>query len=170
MDYAVKGLDPAPFAHLFGQPDEALEAMGVFRLRAEPGSALPDRVELRDLKPGETALLLNHVHQPADTPYRASHAIFVLENAVKPAVYENIMPPALRTRLLSLRAFDEAHMMVDGDVVDGRANSWIANGIVARLFANPAISYIHAHYARRGCFAALIERGQGNQDVRGRSG
>lgn len=166
MGYVVKGLDPAPFAHLFGQTDEALEARGIFRFRAEPGSALPDRVELRDLEPGETCLLVNHFHQPADTPYRASHAIFVLENAVKPETYTNIMPPALRTRLLSLRAFDAAHMMVDGDVAEGSE----AEELVTRLFANPAISYIHAHYARRGCFAALIERGQGNQDVRGRSG
>lgn len=159
MNYVVRGLDPQPFVHLFGQLDEALEIQGVFRFRAEAGSDLPDRVELRDLEPGETALLVNHVHQPANTPYRASHAIFVLENAVNPAIYENIMPPALQTRLLSLRAFDEAHMMVDGDVVDGSANAWIANGVVARMFANPVISYIHAHYARRGCFAAVIERG-----------
>ena len=26
-------------------------------------------------------LLLNYVHQPADTPYKASHAIFVREGA-----------------------------------------------------------------------------------------
>ncbi|MFC4723763.1 DUF1203 domain-containing protein [Glycocaulis abyssi] len=155
MSYIVRGLDPQPFAHLFGQSGEALEVQGVFRFQAEAGSGLPDRVELRDLEPGETALLVNHVHQPANTPYRASHAIFVLENAVNPAVYENIMPPALQTRLLSLRALDAAHMMVDGDVVEGRE----APGLITRMFANRAVSYIHAHYARRGCFAALIDRG-----------
>ena len=29
---------------------------------------------------------------------------------------------------------------------------------IERFFANPNVAYIHAHYARRGCFAALIER------------
>ena len=30
--------------------------------------------------------------------------------------------------------------------------------LIERFFANPNVAYIHAHYARRGCFAALIER------------
>ena len=43
---------------------------------------------MRDIEPGETALLLNYTHQPAGTPYRASHAIFVREGAT--AVYEAV--------------------------------------------------------------------------------
>lgn len=155
MNYVVKGLDPAPFSRLFGLPEEELEARGIYRLRAEPGSGLPDRIELRDLEPGETALLLNHVHQPANTPYRASHAIFVREGAAAALTCANAIPPALRSRLLSLRAFDERHMMVDADIVEGAD----AAGLIRRMFAKPAVSYIHAHYARHGCFAALIGRG-----------
>ena len=33
-----------------------------------------------------------------------------------------------------------------------------AAAMIERFFANPEVAYIHAHYARRGCFAALIER------------
>jgi hypothetical protein len=29
---------------------------------------------------------------------------------------------------------------------------------VERLFANPRSAYIHVHYARRGCYAARVDR------------
>lgn len=29
---------------------------------------------------------------------------------------------------------------------------------IARLFAVPEVTYLHAHYATRGCYAARIER------------
>jgi hypothetical protein len=29
---------------------------------------------------------------------------------------------------------------------------------IRRLFAAPAAAYIHAHYAKRGCYAARIDR------------
>jgi len=57
-------------------------------------------------------------------------------------------------RPLSLRAFDAAGMMVDGDLVDGSE----AERLIERLFADAQVAYIHAHYARRGCYAGLIRR------------
>ena len=44
--------------------------------------------------------------------------------------------------------------MVDADVVEGRE----AEPVIERLFADPAVAYIHAHYARPGCYAARIDR------------
>ena len=73
MSFRITGLSPEPFRHLFGLPDADLAARGVQRWAAGPDARLPDRVELRDALPGETLLLLNHEHQPADTPYRARH-------------------------------------------------------------------------------------------------
>lgn len=154
MSFRITGLDPAPFAHLYGLSDEALSAHGAVRYVAERGSTLPDRVEVRDVAPGETALLVNYLHQPADTPYRASHAIFVREGAETPFDAINVVPQAMQTRPLSLRAFDAQHMIVDGDLVDGRE----AEGLIARFLGNPQVAYIQAHYARRGCYAARIER------------
>ena len=110
--------------------------------------------ELRDAQPGESLLLLNHVHQPADTPYRASHAIFVREGAL--SAYDAIdeIPEALHRRMLSLRAFDAQHLIPAAELATGDA---IAE-TVRRLLADPATAYIHAHYATRGCYAAHIER------------
>ena len=154
MTYRIRGLDPAPFRHLFGLSEEALAAHGVRRCVADAKPGYPDRVELRDAAPGETLLLLNHVHQPADTPYRASHAIFVREGAARAADLVDTIPEVMRLRPISLRAFDAGGEMVDADLVDGRD----LEPLVARLLDNPGVDYLHAHYAKRGCYAARIER------------
>ena len=111
---------PTPFRNLFGLSDEKLAKLNVKRVVADAKPGYPDRVELRDAEPGETLLLLNYLHQPADTPYRASHAIFVREGAA--TAYEGVdeTPECLRLRPISLRAFDAAGMMVDADLASGR--------------------------------------------------
>lgn len=154
MAFRITGLSPEPFQFLFGLPEDELARRGVRRYVADKPQAFPCRVEMRDAQPGETVLLLNHVCQPADTPYRASHAIFVREGAA--AAYDRVdeVPPVMRPRLLSLRAFDAAGMMVDADVVEGAA----VELLIARLLANSDVSYIHAHYAKRGCYSGRIER------------
>lgn len=156
MSFRILGLDPAPFVPLYGLPDAELARHGVTRHVADRTPGFPDRVELRDLEPGETALLMNYEHQPADTPYRSRHAIFVREGAQRR--YEGApggVPALLRSRTLSVRAFDAAHFMVDAGVVDGRE----LETLVGRLLEDPRAAYLHAHYAGRGCFAARIERG-----------
>ncbi|MEA3061996.1 MAG: hypothetical protein QOJ94_1777, partial [Sphingomonadales bacterium] len=129
MSFRVTGLSPEPFRHLFGLSDEALAAHGARRYVCD-GPAFPDRIEISDAAPGETLLLVNYVHQPADTPYRASHAIFVRERAVVPTDMIGDIPPAMRARPLSLRAFDQGGLMVDGDLVDGRD----AERLIERFF------------------------------------
>lgn len=154
MTFRLIGLDPAPFRPLYGLADGALAARGVERVVANSRPGFPDRIELRDLDPGETALLLNHVHQPADTPYRASHAIFVREGAERALDMVDAIPEAMRVRPISLRAFDAAGEMVDADLVEGRE----LDPLIERFLANPEVDYLHAHYAKRGCYAARIER------------
>lgn len=154
MAFRITGLSPEPFRHLFGLREEALAEHGAQRWTATPGSGLPDRIEVRDALPGETVLLVNHQHQPADTPYRASHAIFVREGATEAYDRVDEIPEAMRSRMLSLRAFDRAHLMVDAELIDGRE----AEAAIARLFAQPEVDYIQAHYATRGCYAARIDR------------
>lgn len=154
MSFRITGLSPAPFLHLFGLDDAALAAHGARRVRVESTPGTPDRIGLRDLAPGEHALLLNYEHQPADTPFRASHAIFVHEGT--PAAYEGIdvVPEVMRRRTLSVRAFDAGHEMVDADLVEGKE----LEELVARFFSEPAIAYLHAHIARPGCYLARIDR------------
>jgi hypothetical protein len=44
--------------------------------------------------------------------------------------------------------------MIDPDLTGGGD----LKPAIERLFANPAAAYIHAHYAKRGCYAARIDR------------
>jgi hypothetical protein len=154
MSFRISGLDPAPFRHLYGLADEKLARLNIRRCVVEAKPGCPDRIEMRDPEPGETVLLLNYVHQPAETPYKASHAIFVREGAESRYEAVDAIPESIRTRTISLRAFDDAGEMVDADLVDGRE----IEPLIARLLANPRISYLHAHYAKRGCYAGRIER------------
>ena len=155
MSFRITGLDPTPFRHLFGQPVEVLREHGAVRYVADEKPGYPDRVELRDAEPGESVLLLNYTHQPASNPYRASHAIFVLEGAS--AAYDRVdeIPEVMRIRPMSLRAFDADDLMVDGDVVEGTR----IEHLIEQFLADPRVAYLHAHYARRGCYAARIDRG-----------
>lgn len=154
MRFRITGLDAGPFLPLYGLSDEALAAQGVRRLRADEPHSFPDRIELRDAEPGETVLLLNHTYLDVPTPYRGTHAIFVREGAIERYDAVDEVPDALRRRLLSARAFDEAGMMVDADVVDVRE----LEGLLEKLFAHPQAAYVQLHHARRGCYAARVER------------
>ena len=154
MAFRISGLSPDPFRHLYGLSDGELARHGARRYVVDAPHAYPDRIEMRDAAPGETVLLINHVSQPADTPYRASHAIFVREGADQTYSRVDEVPDVMRLRLLSLRAFDKDGMMLDADVVEGKE----IEGVIERLFANPEVDYIHAHNARRGCYSGRIDR------------
>lgn len=154
MSFVITGLSPEPFTALFEADQAALSAAGAIRYTVDAKPGFPCRITLEDAEPGETVLLLNHEHLGGDTPFRARHAIFVRETATAPARYENVMPPALAGRLLAIRAYDAAGMMIDAEIVDGAD----AVPLVERFLADPRAAYLHAHNARRGCFAARIDR------------
>ena len=154
MPFRITGLPSAPFQPLFGLSDAELAQRGVMRFVADKKPGFPDRIEMRDAEPGETVLLLNHTCQPADTPYRATHAIFVREGATQTFDAVDQVPEVMRVRLLSLRAYDADGMMLDADVVEGSE----VEPIIERLFADPAVSYIHVHNAKRGCYSGRIDR------------
>jgi hypothetical protein len=152
--FVVRGLNPAPFRPLYGLPDAELARQGVVRMTADAKPGFPCRVTLEDAEPGETMLLLNYEHLPVATPYRSRHAIFVAGGSETAAAYEDRLPEQLTRRLLSLRAFDVAGMMVDAEVLDGAA----AEPLVRDWLGRADVAYLHAHNAKRGCFAARIER------------
>ena len=153
MTYRIKGLDPAPYRHLFGLSDEELAEQGVVRMTVT-SPTFPCRVSLTDREIGEQVLLLNHVSHDVANPYRASHAIFVTEGAEVAAEFVDQIPPVFEKRILSLRGFDAEGMMTDAILTQpGEADEGIR-----RLFDNPRIETIHAHNATRGCFSARIER------------
>jgi hypothetical protein len=154
MTFRISGLAAKPFEHLYGLPEHVLTALGVQRHVADKKPGYPDRIELRDAEPGERLLLLNYEHLPANNPYRSRHAIFVIEGAQTTYDRMDEIPALLRTRTLSLRAFDNKDSMLDADLIDGKE----VETLIERLFANTDVTYIHVHYAKRGCYAARIDR------------
>lgn len=153
MNFRIKGLDPVPFAPLFAMTDDELARRHILRRVADSKPGFPCRISIEDAEPGREVLLLNYEHLPVDSPYRASHAIYVSRDA-RPFDAVGTVPGAMRERLLSLRAFDAKGMMVDADIVEGRE----VERLIERLLAKGDVQYLHAHFARRGCFAAKIER------------
>lgn len=154
MPFRYVGLSPAPFAPLFALDDDALVARGMRRMIADEKPGFPCRVTLEDAEPGERVLLLAFEHQPAHSPYRASGPIFVREDARVPFDRAGDPPPSLASRILSVRAYREDGMMIDADVTPGDALAIL----LERFFADAAVAYAHIHYAKRGCYAARVER------------
>jgi hypothetical protein len=154
MAFRITGLSSEPFRHLYGLSDQELAHLGVKRYIADECPGFPDRIEMREASVGEAVLLLNHICQPAETPYRASHAIFVREGAEDAYDRVDEVPEVMRTRLLSLRAYDAQGMMLDAEVVDGKD----IESVIAQFFAFPGVEYIHAHNAKRGCYSGRIDR------------
>ena len=154
MSFRIQGLDPAHFQQLFGLPDRELARQGVRRYRVTNTPGFPDRIEMRDAGPDEYVLLLNYQHQSADTPFRSSHAIYVREGARTAYDAVDEIPEVLAIRPISLRAFDAEGMMVAADLAEGPR----LPATIERLLADPATAYLHAHYAKRGCYAARIDR------------
>ena len=154
MSFHIRALPAGLFADLPGLSEADLAAHLVQRQTVDSCPGYPCRVSLEDARPGETVYLLHFTHQPAATPFRASHAIFVREHAVTANLPLGEVPEMIRSRTISLRAFDANDMMVDADVADGEA---VATRIEA-LFRNPAANDIHLHFAKQGCFAARVVR------------
>ncbi len=154
MSFQIHALSPAPFAPLFAMSDDELRNLRATRMTVDAKPGYPCRVSLADADIGETVILVNFEHQPADSPYRASHAIFVREHAGQAFPAAGSVPGALASRLISVRAFDDKHFLVNADVVDG---SRLSESIPA-MFQDPEVAYLHLHHAKPGCFAARVTR------------
>ena len=157
MAFRFRGLPLNGFHKFIGAAEPVLAQHGVRRLVADSKPGYPCRVTLEDAEPGETLLLLSYPHLAVGSPYDASGPIFLREEARKTFDRTDTVPPVLRGRYLSLRAYDADGIMVDADTVDGDA----VEGLVERLFSRVVVDFVHIHNARRGCFSCRVEREQG---------
>jgi hypothetical protein len=153
MSFRITALDPNLFRPLFALDDDALSAASARRVVADAKPGFPCRVSLADAEPGDTLILVNYEHLAGDTPYRATHAIYVRENAVRAEPAPGEVPEVLRRRLLSVRAYGTDHMMRDADVIDGEDTA----ATLTRMFADPEVAFVHLHNAKPGCYAARAD-------------
>jgi hypothetical protein len=151
--FRITGLSPNLFRPLFAKSDAELLQLGARRVIADD-ACMPCRVSMAHAEIGEELLLLNYEHQPANTPYRSTHAIYVRKIAQVAFDAVDNVPDVLTSRLLAVRVFDTTHMMIDAEVCEGVE----AAQMFARFLTNPNATYLHVHNARRGCYAARVER------------
>jgi hypothetical protein len=123
---------------------------GAVRVIADEPNSFPCRRCLRDAEAGEPMILLGYDPFLGSSPYAGRGPIYVHERDCAPFDGDGI-PSQLTRRLLSVRAYDERHMLVDADVTDGAQLPEVAE----RLLDGAA--YLHVHNARPGCFAARID-------------
>jgi len=154
MSYQLRGLEPALFEDLFSLDEVELAARGMRWMRADAPVGFPCRISLEDAPVGESVLLLPFAHQDSRSPYRASGPIFVRRGRSEAARIVDELPPYLTRRPLSVRAYDAADDIIDADIVDGRE----AAPLIERYLARGDVSYLHVHFARRGCFACRVDR------------
>ncbi len=132
MSFRITGLDAAQFEHLFGLSDADLAQHHITRYVATEDGGFPCRVTLEDAKPGERLLLLNFRHQPCATPYASEGPIFVSERSAPRGDWIDEIPDQFKARLISLRAYDRNDMMIDADVIEGKA----LQPLIERFLAN----------------------------------
>lgn len=152
--FQLVGLSPEHFKPLFALPTEELASLGIRRVTANSKPGFPCRVSLADAEPGEELLLLPFEHQPQKSPYRASGPIYVRAGARQRTLRIGEIPAYVSLRQISLRAYDHDHLIVGAEVCAGEQ----VGAEIERQFADPHVSYIHLHNAKRGCFSCLVQR------------
>jgi hypothetical protein len=152
--FTVRALPSEQFQELFSLSDEELQKRRARRVVVDSKPGFPCRVSLQDAELGEEVILTNFAHLASDSPFRSTHAIYVRKGVPTAASYHDALPEMLRGRLLSIRAFDAEDMIVAADVIEGDR----AEESIAKLFENPNVQFLHAHFARYGCYACRIDR------------
>ena len=154
MSFQIESLHPDQFARFFAMNDDDLANHRARKLVVTANPGTPCRVSLQDAEIGETVLLVNYEHQPANSPYRSNHAIFVRQQVPQAQPALGDVPQVLLSRLVSVRLFDHQDMMIDADAVTGTE----LHAAIVKAFDNPDVSYLHLHYAKPGCYAARVRR------------
>jgi hypothetical protein len=142
------------FAALFEQTDAELGKAGIRRMVVDDKPGFPCRVSLADAEVGETVLLLPFAHHDVASPYRAAGPVFVRKGVRTATPAPGEIPAMFEHRLLSVRAYDSAAMMVAAQVVEGAE----LRNAIAGMFADSQVEYLHVHNAKPGCYNATVVR------------
>jgi hypothetical protein len=153
-NFRIVGLSLAQFKPLFSLDDNELAQKGARRLTVNAKPGFPCRVSLQDAEIGERVILVPFVHHDVQSPYRAFGPIFVRETAKEVKLTPGEIPEVVRSRVLSVRAYDRDGMMADASVIAGAD----LKSCIETLFADPKISYFHLHNAGAGCYSCKVER------------
>lgn len=153
-NFQITPLKREDFSGLFGLLDPELKSIGAMKMLADKKPGFPCRVSLQDAEIGEEVILFPYQHHVTDSPYRATGAVFVRKVAETVVMPQNEIPEMLKTRLLSVRAYDSDGMMQKAVVITGD----VLKQELQTVFEDLRIAYIHLHNAREGCFHCSVLR------------
>ena len=153
-DFQFVALPSENFSNLFSMNDADLETHGAKRVNVDSHPGYPCRVSLMDAAVGERVILTPFRHHDVTSAYQSAGPIFVRENAQTAKPHVNEIPVMFHHRLLSVRAYDEAAIMKNARVVEGR----VLEETIRDFFTRESISYLHIHNAAPGCFNCLVQR------------
>ena len=153
-NFRIVGLPRAQFEPFFSLSESDLAAKGARRMIVDAKPGFPCRIGLADAEIGETVILLTFVHHDVDSPYRASGPIFVREKAKEAQLSVGQVPELVSSRTMSVRAYDNNSMMLNGSLVPGSE----IKAHIETLFADPNVAYLHLHNAGAGCYSCKVER------------
>ena len=153
-DFRIQGLEKGLFARFMAMSEEELQGINARWVTADARPGYPCRVSLQDAMPGERVLLIHFLHHDVDSPYRAGGPIFVREHADTAVPGVNEIPEILPGRLLSVRSYDRAHMMIHAQTIQG---SEFERAIRQQL-SNGEVAYMQVHNASPGCFSCTVSR------------
>jgi hypothetical protein len=154
MSFVVHALPEQSFAPFFAMSEDELREHRARLCVADARPGFPCGVSLADAEVGERVLLIHYEHHVCESPFRASHAIYVRESAQQAHPRPAELPAMLRSRLISLRAFDAEAMMVAADVVEGEQ----LEPAISAVLEDPAVAYVDLHNAKLGCYLARVTR------------
>lgn len=154
MTFQIHPLPAEKFAHLFAMSDEELAENRSIRMTVKEHPGTPCRTTLADAELGETVILTNFTHLPANNPYHGSHAIYVREGKETVELAAGDVPEVMASRTLSLRAMDADQLFTHVEVTEGHE----LGSALYRIFSDPKVDEVHIHYAGAGCFAAKATR------------
>jgi hypothetical protein len=119
---------------------------------AYPG--YPCRSCLRDAEVGDSLTLTTFNPFEGSSAYSQPGPIFLHADGCRPYPQIGRIPAQLLRRDLSVRAFDDAHVMVEARLTPGTGLEAVATA----LFADDRVAYLHVHNAAAGCWAVRIDR------------
>ncbi len=154
MNFQLSALAETTFQDLFSLSETALKEHNIVSELVTEKPGVPCRISLEDAEIGERVLLINYRHLPDASPFQASHAIYIREHVKQAAPQKNQIPEMITDRIISLRAFDQQHMMINAELAQGPNIA----ATITDMFNDEMTDYIHLHFAKPGCYAAKVNR------------
>jgi len=154
INFKVKAIEYKNVSHLFKLTDEELSKLAAARIVVDEKPGFPCRISLQEANIGETIIALSYSHHNVNSPYKSSGPIFIRADVTTAQPETNEIPAILTHRLLSIRAYDCDHMMINATITQGEE----LKKAIQSFFANESILYLHIHNANPGCFNCHVER------------